>query len=63
MKWQMMTWRILAGALKNKDAIGVASVDYLMYAGYVNMGFHWLKMEVAAEKVRCCDVIQKPSQS
>jgi len=59
-KWQFMTWRILAGALKNKDAIGVASVDYLMYAGYVNMGFHWLKMEVAAEKALASGELQQP---
>ena len=29
------------GLLGSKDSIGVASVDYLMYAGYINMAHHW----------------------
>lgn len=29
---------------KDYDIIGSVSVDYLMYSGYIMMGFHWLKM-------------------
>ena len=49
-QWQLLTYRIAARAGGDKDSLGVASVDYLMYAGYQHMGLHWLKMEVAAEK-------------
>lgn len=49
-EWQYLTYKIAAKAAKNKDVIGHASVDYLMYAGYIHMAHHWLKMEVAAEK-------------
>jgi len=50
LEWQMLTYRIAARAASDKDSLGVASVDYLMYSGYQHMGLHWLKMEVAAEK-------------
>lgn len=49
-EWHTMTGVIAAkGQFVSKDAIGVASVDYLMYAGYIHMAFHWLKQEAAAE--------------
>lgn len=47
-QWQYCTYKIGASAASNRDAIGVASVDYLMYSGYVTMAEHWLKMEEAA---------------
>ena len=47
-QWQYCTYKIGAAAASNRDAIGVASVDYLMYSGYVTMAEHWLKMEEAA---------------
>jgi len=49
-QWQYCTYKIGAAASNNRDAIGVASVDYLMYSGYVTMAEHWLKMEEAAAK-------------
>eukprot|EP00164_Ancoracysta_twista_P005541 GFYU01007599.1.p1 GENE.GFYU01007599.1~~GFYU01007599.1.p1 ORF type:complete len:299 (-),score=115.14 GFYU01007599.1:211-993(-) len=51
--WHVSTYRIAMGAASNKDVIGVASVDYLMYSGYVSMGHHWLKMaQVASQKLQ-----------
>lgn len=49
-KWEYMTLRIAAKAAKDKDAVGIASEPYLMYAGYVTMAEKWLKMEAAAAK-------------
>merc|ERR1711990_1233672 len=49
-EWQALTYGVGIKAKSNKDAIGVASVDYLMYAGYVQLAYHWLKMEVTAEQ-------------
>lgn len=52
-KWLALTGKIVYSAKVNRDNIGVASVDYLMYSGYVMMGFHWLKMmDVAAAKLK-----------
>ena len=50
MEWQLITYRIAAMAMKNKDQVGVAAEDYLMYGGYVNLAHHWLRMEQAADK-------------
>lgn len=61
-------WHVLTGgiALKAKfqsmDAVGVASVDYLMYAGYIQMGFHWLKMEAAAEAALASGNMEQPKE-
>jgi len=40
------------GASKDRDYIGAASVDYVMYSGYVVMAFLWAKMAQSAfEKI------------
>jgi len=49
-EWQALTYRIAMGARKNADVIGIASVDYLLYAGYISLAQHWLRMEEAAAK-------------
>lgn len=49
-QWQFLTYRVAAAAARDRDAIGAASVNYLMYSGYVSMAHHWLKMEQAAAK-------------
>ena len=50
LEWQYLTYRIALNAKKNADAIGVASYDYLMYSGYVQLAYHWLLMEETAAK-------------
>lgn len=47
-EWSYITLRIGLAARKNKNAIGAASVEYLMYSGYVTLAFFWVKMLVAA---------------
>jgi hypothetical protein len=37
-------------AANNPDELGAASVDYLMYSGYVTVGYFWLKMAVVAQQ-------------
>ena len=39
-----MTNNIAERSQHNPDEIGASSVDYLMYSGYVTLGFMWLKM-------------------
>ena len=36
-------------AMKNPDEVGAASVDYLMYCGYLVLGYFWLRMAVVAQ--------------
>lgn len=42
--WQKITQEIGMKAMKNPDEIGAASVDYLMYSGYLTLAYFWAKM-------------------
>jgi alkylation response protein AidB-like acyl-CoA dehydrogenase len=47
-EWQYLTYRIAGRAMRDKEAVGVAAVDYLAFSGYVTLASHWLKMEQVA---------------
>jgi len=47
-EWQLATYRIAARASSSREWISSASVDYLMYSGYVTLAAHWLRMEAKA---------------
>jgi hypothetical protein len=50
LQWNVMTTRIMLRARKDRELVGSASVDYLMYSGYVMMGYFWaLQAARAAE--------------
>jgi alkylation response protein AidB-like acyl-CoA dehydrogenase len=52
-QWQMITGDVGQNAMKNPDEIGGASVDYLMFAGYVTLAYFWAKMaSVAHSKLK-----------
>jgi hypothetical protein len=52
LRWNWLSLRILLRASRNRDAVGAASVDYLMYSGYVVMGYFWALMaQKAYEKL------------
>ena len=54
--WQKMTEIIGAKAMSNSDEIGGASVDYLMYSGYLTLAYFWAKMvKVAQDKLASSD--------
>ncbi|WIF68054.1 acyl-CoA dehydrogenase C-terminal domain-containing protein [Metapseudomonas otitidis] len=47
-QWGELTRRIGMAAMKNPDEVGAASVDYLMYSGYIVLAYFWLQMAVVA---------------
>ncbi|MFD2168084.1 acyl-CoA dehydrogenase C-terminal domain-containing protein [Thalassotalea euphylliae] len=50
--WQKMTQEIGMKAMQNPDEIGAASVDYLMYSGYLTLAYFWAKMaKVSLDKL------------
>jgi alkylation response protein AidB-like acyl-CoA dehydrogenase len=50
--WQKNTIKIALKAKKNRDFVGSASVDYLMYSGYIVMAYMWAMMaQKANEKI------------
>ncbi|MFQ3190393.1 MAG: alkylation response protein AidB-like acyl-CoA dehydrogenase [Paraglaciecola sp.] len=49
-EWHQITEDIMNRAAKNPAELGAASVDYLMYSGYVVVGYFWLQMAVVAQQ-------------
>ncbi|ASJ76442.1 acyl-CoA dehydrogenase C-terminal domain-containing protein [Granulosicoccus antarcticus] len=49
-EWGALTQRIGMAALQDKEEAGAASVDYLMYSGYIVMAYFWAQAAVAAER-------------
>jgi len=46
--WQQYSIRLAMKAKKDRDVVGSASVDYLMYSGYIVMAYFWAQMAQAA---------------
>jgi alkylation response protein AidB-like acyl-CoA dehydrogenase len=46
--WQQYSIRLALKAKKNRDVVGSASVDYLMYSGYLVMAYFWAQMAQSA---------------
>lgn len=49
-EWGDLTRRIGMAALQDKEEAGAASVDYLMYSGYVVMAYFWAQAAVTAHQ-------------
>ncbi len=48
-EWLQLTDEIGERAGSNPDELGAAAVDYLMYSGYIVVGYFWLQMAVVAQ--------------
>lgn len=46
-----ITERLAIQIKKNPNALGIAAVDYLMYAGYITLADHWLRMEEVSSQL------------
>jgi hypothetical protein len=40
-QWKSLTRKIGFAAMRDRDAVGAASVDYMMFSGYVLLGVAW----------------------
>jgi alkylation response protein AidB-like acyl-CoA dehydrogenase len=54
--WQQYSVRLGLKAKSNKDVVGSASVDFLMYSGYVVMAYFWAQMAQSAYEKLAGDV-------
>lgn len=55
-RWRSLTRKIGLSGLKNHDQVGAASVDYLMFSGYVLLGYIWARSaEVATQRLASHD--------
>lgn len=51
-EWGDITMKVGMTAMQNRDEVGAASVDFLMYSGYVCLAYYWALMaKVAQEKL------------
>ena len=51
-EWNLLTMRLMLMARKDRDVVGAASHHFLMYSGYVMMGYFWaLQAAVAGKKL------------
>ena len=50
-EWNVLTTAIMLRAPKDRELVGAASVDYLMYSGYVMMGYYWALQAAKAEEL------------
>lgn len=49
-QWQDLVQQITEKSMQNRDEMGAASVDFLMYSGYVLLAFFWAQMYQSAKK-------------
>jgi 3-(methylsulfanyl)propanoyl-CoA dehydrogenase len=49
-EWGDLTMKIGTEAMNNAEEVGAASVDYLMYSGYVTLGYFWARAAAVAQK-------------
>ncbi len=47
-EWEQITTDITMRAMSNADEVGAASVDYLMYSGYVVLAYYWAQAQATA---------------
>lgn len=51
-EWGDLTMKVGMAAMKNRDEVGAASVDYLMYSGYACLAYFWADMaRIARQKL------------
>jgi len=49
-EWGDITMKVGMNAMKNRDEVGAASVDYLMFSGYTCLAYFWAKMASVAQQ-------------
>ncbi len=50
-EWPELTQTVAIKGMKDHEEVGAAAYDYLMYSGYVSLGYFWLTMAVNASKL------------
>jgi hypothetical protein len=50
LQWKWATLRIMLRAAKDRDTVSSSCYDFLMYAGFVMLGYFWLQQAVVASE-------------
>lgn len=60
-QWNYLTMRIMLQARKEREFVGTASVDFLMFSGYVTLAYFWARMAFTSlEKLASGDGVETP---
>jgi len=59
-EWERITTEIMMRAMSDADEVGAASVDYLMYAGYVVLAYFWAQAQAVALNALAQDDCSEP---
>ena len=62
LQWNLLTTRLMMRSAKDRDQVGASSVDYLMYSGYVMMGYHWALQAAKASELLGSGAGQAPEE-
>lgn len=54
-EWERITTQITMRAMTNADEVGAASVDYLMYSGYIVLAYMWAMAQATSLKALADD--------
>jgi alkylation response protein AidB-like acyl-CoA dehydrogenase len=49
-QWKLNAVLIGAKAAKDREMVGSSSVDFMMYSGYITLGYYWFRMANVARK-------------
>lgn len=49
-EWGEITMQVGMKAMKDREEVGAASVDYCMYSGYVTLAYFWARMALVAQQ-------------
>ncbi len=49
-EWGDVTMKIGMSAMQNRDEVGGAAVDYMMYSGYITLAYIWARMAKTAQE-------------
>ncbi|MCW8885613.1 MAG: acyl-CoA dehydrogenase C-terminal domain-containing protein [Motiliproteus sp.] len=58
-EWGELTMKIGAAAMQNRDEVGSASVDYLMYSGYAVLAYFWARSALVAQQALAAGTDEK----
>ncbi len=59
-EWEQITTDITMRAMSDADEVGAASVDYLMYSGYVVLAYFWMQAQATALAALAQDDCSEP---
>jgi alkylation response protein AidB-like acyl-CoA dehydrogenase len=60
LEWNVLTLRLMLRARRDRETVGAAGYDYLMYSGYLMMAHHWALMARKARLALAASDLAQP---